>query len=675
MSSAITLSPTQEVTATGGEEHSVSQIHSLITPVVQKWIDEGKNDPEGLWGRAANSLPWFRKWERVLDWTPPTFKWFVGAQTNLSYNALDHHVKRGWAGHTALIYLNERGERRVYTYAHLLYEVERVAAALRGMGIGKGDRITLYMPTCPEAIILMLGTVRIGAIHSVVFAGFGAKALGDRVRASGSRLVFTADVTYRKGKDTNLKCIVDEALEPGCDCVEHVIVMKRTACEISMQPDRDMLWKEFLAKAPGYNGNYVEMEANEPAFILATSGTTATPKLAIHTHGGYQVHIVSMGKWLFDLKENDVWWSTSDIGWIVGHSYIVYAPLLAGATTVAFEGALDYPTPETNWKTLIEEFRVSGIFTSPTAVRLLMRYGETPLMKVDHSYLKRVFCAGEVLNAPAWEWLQKKIFKDKIPVIDHMWQTETSGPVFGNPYGLGMLPIKPGSSTVAMPGIDAAVVQMDGKPCGVNEKGIMVVRRPFPGLTPALWGEPERYGRDYWSVISGVYYTGDSAQIDQDGYVWFAGRADEIIKIAGHRIGTIEVETALLTHPAVAESGVIGRPDELRGEVISAFVVLKQGFNPSDKLKQDLLDQVRHELGPVAVIGELNFVDMLPKTRSGKIMRRVLKAVTQDRSAGDITTIEDEGSVEEARHAWHQMKAALDNQAVQARTAEPVKSS
>jgi len=675
MSSAITLSPTQEVTATGGEEHSVSQIHSLITPVVQKWIDEGKNDPEGLWGRAANSLPWFRKWERVLDWTPPTFKWFVGAQTNLSYNALDHHVKRGWAGHTALIYLNERGERRVYTYAHLLYEVERVAAALRGMGIGKGDRITLYMPTCPEAIILMLGTVRIGAIHSVVFAGFGAKALGDRVRASGSRLVFTADVTYRKGKDTNLKCIVDEALEPGCDCVEHVIVMKRTACEISMQPDRDMLWKEFLAKAPGYNGNYVEMEANEPAFILATSGTTATPKLAIHTHGGYQVHIVSMGKWLFDLKENDVWWSTSDIGWIVGHSYIVYAPLLAGATTVAFEGALDYPTPETNWKTLIEEFRVSGIFTSPTAVRLLMRYGETPLMKVDHSYLKRVFCAGEVLNAPAWEWLQKKIFKDKIPVIDHMWQTETSGPVFGNPYGLGMLPIKPGSSTVALPGIDAAVVQMDGKPCGVNEKGIMVVRRPFPGLTPALWGEPERYGRDYWSVISGVYYTGDSAQIDQDGYVWFAGRADEIIKIAGHRIGTIEVETALLTHPAVAESGVIGRPDELRGEVISAFVVLKQGFNPSDKLKQDLLDQVRHELGPVAVIGELNFVDMLPKTRSGKIMRRVLKAVTQDRSAGDITTIEDEGSVEEARHAWHQMKAALDNQAVPARTAEPVKSS
>ena len=366
------------------------------------------------------------------------------------------------------------------------------------------------------------------------------------------------------------------------------------------------------------------------------------------------------------MKPTDVWWSTSDIGWIVGHSYIVYAPLIAGATTVAFEGALDHPTPEGTWKTLMEEYRVSGIFTSPTAVRLLMRYGDGPFGNVDYKYLERVFCAGEVLNAPAWEWLQKKIFKNQIPVIDHMWQTETSGPVFGNPYGLGMLPIKPGSSTVPMPGIDAAVVALDGTPCGVNEKGIMVIRRPFPGLTPELWGEKERYGRDYWQIIPGVYYTGDSAQIDGDGYVWFAGRADEIIKIAGHRIGTIEVETALLGHPAVAESGVIGRPDELRGEVISAFVMLKQGFIPSEKLKQELLDQVRRELGPVAVIGELNFVDMLPKTRSGKIMRRVLKAVTQEKNPGDITTIEDEGSVEEARHAWHQMRAALDKQPVSA---------
>ena len=632
---------------------------SLVNPIVQKWIAEGKEDPDAFWGRAADQLPWFRKWDRVLDWTPPTFKWFVGAQTNLAYNALDYHVKRGWGGHAALIYLNERGERRIFTYAQLLYEVERVAAALRGLGIKKGDRLTVYMPTCPEAIILMLATVRVGAIHSVVFAGFGAKALGDRIRASGSRLVFTADVTYRKGKNTDLKLIVDEALQGGSD-VEHVIVLKRTGTEIPWTAGRDVSWEEFLSGGSGQSGEYVEMEANEPAFILATSGTTATPKLAVHTHGGYQVHIHSMGKWVFGLKPTDVWWSTSDIGWIVGHSYIVYAPLIAGATTVAFEGALDYPAAETNWRAAIEEFRVTGIFTSPTAVRLLMRYGDAPLLKTNHDYLERVFCAGEVLNAPAWEWLQKKIFKDKIPVIDHMWQTETSGPVFGNPYGLGLLPIKAGSATIPLPGIDAAVVQVDGKPCAANEKGIMVIRRPFPGLTPALWGEKERYGRDYWQIIRDVYYSGDSAHIDDDGYVWFAGRADEIIKIAGHRIGTIEVETALLTHPAVAESGVVGRADDLRGEVISAFVVLKQGFAPSEELKKALLEQVRHELGPIAVIGDLNFVEMLPKTRSGKIMRRVLKAVTQNRNAGDITTIEDEGSVEEARHAWQQMRDQLD---------------
>jgi acetyl-CoA synthetase len=635
---------------------------SLVNPIVQKWIAEGKEDPDAFWGRAADQLPWFRKWDRVLEWTPPTFKWFVGAQTNLAYNALDYHVKRGWGGHAALIYLNERGERRIFTYAQLLYEVERVAGALRGLGIKKGDRLTIYMPTCPEAIILMLATVRIGAIHSVVFAGFGAKALGDRVRASGSRLVFTADVTYRKGKDTRLKEIVDEALQGASD-VERVVVLKRSAAETPWTAGRDLSWNEFLSRAEGQSGDYVPMESNEPAFILATSGTTATPKLAIHTHGGYQVHIHSMGKWVFDLKPTDVWWSTSDIGWIVGHSYIVYAPLIVGATTIAFEGALDYPAPETNWRAAIEEFRVTGIFTSPTAVRMLMKYGDEPLLKTNHKYLERVFCAGEVLNAPAWEWLQKKIFKDRIPVIDHMWQTETSGPVFGNPYGLGLLPIKPGSATIPLPGIDAAVVQVDGTPCAANEKGIMVIRRPFPGLTPALWGEKERYGRDYWQIIRNVYYSGDSAHIDDDGYVWFAGRADEIIKIAGHRIGTIEVETALLTHPAVAESGVVGRPDELRGEVISAFVVLRQGFSPSEEMKKALLEQVRHELGPIAVIGDLNFVEMLPKTRSGKIMRRVLKAVTQDRNPGDITTIEDVGSVEEARQAWHQMREALDAQA------------
>jgi len=631
----------------------------LVSPVVQRWVEEARDNPEAFWGKAAAHLPWLRKWDTVFEWTPPTFRWFVGGETNLAYSALDHHVKRGWGGHTALVYLNERGERHLYTYAQLLHEVERVAAALRGMGIHKGDRITIYMPTFPEAIMLMLAAARIGAIHVVVFAGFGAAALNDRVQASGSRLLFTADVTYRKGKDTHLKDIVDAALAGGNGSVEQVVVLNRTGGPLSMQAGRDITWQEFLSHAHGHSGHYVPMESNEPAYILATSGTTAKPKLAIHTHGGYQVHIHSMGQWVFGLQPTDVWWSTSDIGWVVGHSYIVYAPLIVGATTLAYEGALDYPGPHVFWQ-VIEEFGVTSIFTSPTAVRLLMKFGDKPPQQYDQSTLERIFCAGEVLNAPAWQWLQKTVLHDRVPVIDHMWQTETGGPVFGNPYGLGMLPIKPGSATIPLPGIAVQVVSaIDGTPVGPNEKGIMVITRPFPGLTPALWGEQERYGRDYWEKLPGVYYTGDSAHLDEDGYVWFAGRADEIIKIAGHRIGTIEVETAFLKHPAVTEAGAIGRPDELRGEVIAAFVVLKQGYQPSEALRHELLATVRSELGPVVVISDLNFVGMLPKTRSGKIMRRVLKSVALDREPGDISTIEDEGSVEEARHAWQQLKAEI----------------
>jgi acetyl-CoA synthetase len=636
-----------------------------ITPLVQRWLDDARRDPEAFWARAAGELPWSRPWERVFEARPPTFRWFIGAKTNLCRNALDHHVEQGRGAHDALIWFNERGERRVYTYAALLSEVERVAAALRALGIDKGDRLTVYMPTCPEAIILMLATVRIGAIHSVVFAGFGARALAERIVASGSKLVATANVTYRKGGLVPLKSIVDEALrEASGHRVEHLVVLTRahdesgpSAAAPSGAPP-ELEWEDFLARGQGHDGSAVEMEANEPAFILATSGTTAKPKLAVHTHGGYQVHIASMGRWCFALNENDVWWATSDIGWIVGHSYMVYAPLLAGATTIAFEGSLDFPQADANWRTAVEEFGVTGLFTSPTAVRLLMRYGDDTLDRVDHARLERVFCAGEVLNPHALEWLQQRALGGRIPVIDHMWQTETGGPVFGNPYGIELLPIRPGSACIPLPGIEAAVVHPDGRPCAPGEKGIMVIRRPFPGLTPALWGEPERYGRDYWQKIPGhaVYYSGDSAHIDEDGYYWFAGRADEIIKIAAHRLGTIEVESAFLKHPAVAECGVVGRPDELRGEVISAFVLLKHGHAGSDVLRSELLATVRRELGAIAVIGELNFVGMLPKTRSGKIMRRVLKAVVLDRDPGDITTIEDEGSVEEARQAWLRMR-------------------
>jgi acetyl-CoA synthetase len=642
---------------------------TVVPSTVQKMIDDARRDPEAFWDRAARELPWFRPWDQVFDMRDgsgtadavrrgvefqPAFRWFSGGRTNLAYNALDHHVAQGRGDQPALIYFNERGEQRRFTYKELRQEVERVAAALRALGIAKGDRVTVYMPTSPEAIALMLAVVRIGAIHSVVFAGFGARALSDRIVASGSRLVVTADVTYRKGKTVALKTIVDEALRVAPNAVEHVVVLEREDGNAS-DAGRYLGWDRFIGGGAGQSGAHVEMEANEPAYILATSGTTAKPKLAVHTHGGYQVHIASMGRWCFALKASDVWWATSDIGWIVGHSYMIYAPMIAGCTTVAFEGALDHPTPDANWRTAIEEFGVTGVFTSPTAVRMLMRYGEDALARVDHSTLERIVCAGEVLNPQAWDWLQNRVLGGRVPVLDHMWQTETGGPAFGNPFGIEMMPIKPGSATIPLPGIEARVVTLAGEACAAHEKGIMVLTRPFPGMTPALWGEPERYQRDYWQKIPNVYYSGDSSYVDDDGYFWFCGRADEVIKIAAHRIGTIEVESAFITHPSVAECGVVGRPDETRGEVISAFVVLKHGQTPSDDLRRALLQTVRRELGAVAVVGELNFVAMLPKTRSGKIMRRVLKAVVLNVDPGDITTIEDEGSVEEARQAWAEL--------------------
>ncbi|MEO5940768.1 MAG: AMP-binding protein, partial [Candidatus Limnocylindrales bacterium] len=533
----------------------------------------------------------------------------------------------------------------------------QIASGMRALGIGRGDRVTIYMPTTVEAIATMLATVRIGAIHSVVFAGFGMGALGDRIRASGSRLVVAADLTLRKGAEVPLAGIVREATA-ATDTVEHIVWFRRAADQAPLEAPRDIDWPEFLAGGAAESGEHEEMEATDPAFILATSGTTARPKLAVHRHAGFAVHIAAMGRWLMNLREGEMWWSMSDIGWIVGHAYIVYAPLMAGCTTIAYEGALDYPGPDSAWA-LIEELGVTGIFTSPTGVRGLMRHGEAHARLHDLSTVERVVCAGEVLNAPAWAWLQETVFENRVPVIDHMWQTETGGPIFGNPYGLGLLPIKPGSAGVPMPGIEARVVTADGHEVPTGQKGIMVIERPFPGLIATLWGEPERYGADYWDKIPGRYYVGDAAHIDEDGYVWFAGRADEIIKIAAHRLGTIEVESAILHHPAVAEAGVTGRPDELRGEVIAAFVVLRAGHEPSADLRREIAETIRHELGPVAVVGEISFVDVLPKTRSGKIMRRVLRAVVQGVDPGDLTTIEDEGSVEEARVGLAELRAAI----------------
>jgi acetyl-CoA synthetase len=639
----------------------------LISPKVRAFVAAAKTDPDNFWAEAAAALPWHRRWDSVFDWQPDKpdergryFRWFSGGETNLAYNCVDRHVDAGEGGRAALICRDERGGRTVLTYAQLRDEVRQTAAALRGLGVRKGDRVGVYMPTCREAIVLMLACLRIGAIHLVVFAGFGAGALGDRLQMAGAKVLFCSDVTYRKGKDVALKGIVDEALAGSGKDVAKVVVHRRGAADPPMIADRDLYWQDFMALGAGQSDEVEWVESNEPAYILATSGTTAKPKLAVHTQGGYQVYVHSMGQWVFGLNEKDIWWSTSDIGWIVGHSYIVYAPLLAGCTTIAYEGTIDHPTPEAFYR-VIEENAVTGIFTAPTAVRMMMRNGTEPARKHDLSSVTRIFCAGEVLNVPAWEWLQQEAFENKVPVIDHMWQTETGGPIFGNPWGLGMLPIKPGSGGIALPGVEAMVVSPEGEELPPTEKGMMVIKRPFPGLTATLWGEIDRYANDYWRRIPGktLYLSGDASSFDEDGYVWFSGRADEIIKIAGHRIGTIEVETAFLRHPAVAETGVTARPDPVRMEVIAAFVVLKAGYEPSEKLRQELLDTVRRELGPIAVIGDLNFVSMLPKTRSGKIMRRVLRAVTLDQDPGDISTIEDAGSVTDAREAWEAMRKEI----------------
>ena len=637
----------------------------LVGPVVRRIQQEALDDPDSFWGEAAQRIPWASQWDRVFEWTPdetPAFRWFRGGETNLAWGCLDTQVEQGNGGRAALIALDELGGQRVFTYAQLLRRVERIAASLRAIGVQRGDRVAIYMPTNFEAIALMLACARIGAIHLVIFAGFGAGAIADRVKMANARFLFMTDVTYRRGRDAPLDGFVRGALENegAGEVVEQVIVERRRADSPAIAPGKEISWEEFLAAGEGGDGSWEPMEANEPAFILATSGTTARPKLAVHSHGGYGVWIASMADWMFALDAEDVWWATSDIGWVVGHSYIVYAPLLMGCTTISFEGALDHPDVSTFYR-IVEDHGVTGMFTSPTAIRLLMRSGTEAAEGIELGSLTRVFSAGEVLNPPAWEWFQREIFEDQIPVLDHMWQTETGGPIIGNPWGIQMLPIKSGSAGVPLPGIEGAVLSPEGEELAAGEPGIFAITRPFPGLTAQLWGEPERYNADYWDKVPGrrVYFTGDATSVDEDGYVWFSGRADEIIKIAAHRIGTIEVESAILRHSAVAEAGVTGRPDELRGEVISAFVVLKTGNEPSDALRGEVLQTVRSELGPVAVIGELNFVDALPKTRSGKIMRRVLKAVTLDTDPGDISTIEDEGSVEEARDAWQQMRASL----------------
>lgn len=636
----------------------------LVPPQVKSFMRWAEEDVEGFWENAAikatHDIHWFRKWDKVFTWEYPTFKWFEGGLTNICYNCLDYNIQRGRGGRAALIAESgETGEIRTVTYVQLLHLVGQYAAGLRGIGVKKGDRIAIYMPTSIESVAAMLACARVGAIHVVIFAGFSSVAVADRINISGAQYMLIQDEGSRRGKAIDLKKIVDEGLEM-CppEQIKKVVVLKKGSGPV-MKAGRDIFWDEFLAGGEGQNPDVEIMESNEPLFLLPTSGTTAKPKVTVQKHGGYQMYVYSMGKWIYDLQETDIWFCTSDIGWIVGHSFNVYGPLLAGCTTILYEGTPDYPHKDMWWD-VVERNKVTAMWLSPTGVRGLMRLGIEHAQKHDLSTVKKIFCAGEVLNPPAWQWLQEDVFDNRIPVIDHMWQTETSGPIFANPYGLGMIPIKPGSAGIPVPGIVARVVdEKTGEPVAPGEKGVVIIKRPFPGLTSTLWKNEETYQREYWErlpVTKGSYYCGDAASLDEDGYLWFAGRSDEVIKIAAHRIGTIEIENALISHPAVVESGVSGVPDELRGEVACAFVVLKQGYEPSEELKKELINHVRNTMGAIVVMRDIQFISTLPKTRSGKIMRRVMRTLWAEKELGDLSTIEEEASVSEIREAIKKMR-------------------
>lgn len=638
----------------------------LIPPHIKNFVDWAAEDTEGFWDHAAeqamDEIKWFKKWDKAFNWEYPAFHWYIGGQTNISYSCLDYNIEKGRAGRAAIVAESgETGEISTVTYAQLFNMVKQYTRALRGIGVKKGDRVVIYMTTGIESVASMLACARIGAIHVVIFAGFSSSAVADRLQISSAKYVLTQDEGSRRGKPIELKSIIDEGISKcPFDLVQKVVVQKKSSSrDYSMTEGRDIFWDEFLEGGEGQSDAYEIMGSNDPLFLLPTSGTTAKPKVTVQKHGSYQLYVYSMGKWIYGLRESDVWFCTSDIGWIVGHSYNVYGPLITGCTTVLYEGTPDYPRKDMWWD-VASRNKASALWLSPTGVRGLMRLGTEQARKHDLGTVERIFCAGEVLNPPVWSWLQEEVFKNRIPVLDHMWQTETSGPIFANPYGLGLLPIKPGSAHIPVPGVVAEILdEKDGKPVPPGEKGLVVIKKPFPGLVSTLWEDTEGYLYNYWErfpVTKGRYLCGDAAMMDEDGYIFFAGRSDEVMKIAAHRIGTVEVESALISHPAVVEAGVSGVPDELRGEVASAFVVLKQGYEPSEEMQKELIAHVRATMGAIVVMRDIQFVGLLPKTRSGKIMRRVMKTLWLGKNLGDLSTIEEEASISEIKEAIVKMK-------------------
>ena len=612
-------------------------------------------DPVLFWDEQAKKLSWFNQWTKTLEWNSPFAKWFIGGKINASYNTLDVHQTTR-AKKPAILWEGEDGTNRTITYADLYRDVCKFANVLKYLGVKKGDRVTIYLPMVPELPIAMLACARIGAIHIVVFSGFSATSLRDRIDDSKSKVIVTADVGYRRGNSVNLKEIIDDAINE-LNFVEHVIVLKRTEVSLLLGT-KDKLWHELMRDS-SEECEPEQLESTHPLFILYTSGTTGKPKGVLHGTGGYLTHLNSTFQWAFDIKDSDIFFCTADIGWVTGHSYVVYGPLLHGATEIMYEGVPDYPSMSRIWD-IIQRYGVTIFYTTPTALRMFMKFGDSIPNSFKLSSLRLLGTVGEPINPEVWRWYFKTIGKSKCPIVDTWWQTETGGMMLSPLPGLETIPLKPGSATRPIPGTDITVVDEQGNELPSNTKGYLVIRKPWPGMLLTLWGDDEKYKNVYWSKFENNYYSGDYAIKDSDGYFWLLGRADDILKVAGHRIGTAELENSLVSHGDIAEAAVCGIPDEIKGEVIVAFVVLKQNAKKIGSiLRTELIETIRNGIGPIATPQQIYFVTKLPKTRSGKIMRRVLKAIASNEKIGDVSTLEDGTAVKDVQDAFTELERTV----------------